>query len=348
MFNFTVEPFQPHPLFRHPHTQTILTALILRATKEMAYQRIRLDTPDGDFIDLDFPQLKDVTLPDDAPLVFLLHGMEGQARSGYGTLMYEMVLRQGLRPVGINYRSCSGEMNRTALSYSLGHTADVRFVEEWLHREYPNSLMLMVGVSLGANLLLKYLGEYSAQLDARVIAAAAISPFFKTEKAHRISVAGGASRFYRGRILKQMKAKVRKKAALIHAAGGDVYAALKARTFIEFDAAITARLYGFSNTDDYYHTSASVGYLSQIHTPTLIMRSLDDPFFDIDVPWEVIRDNPNLTPAITDYGGHVGFMEGVPGWNTSFWAQRQATRFFTAALADHAAQQAGRDWAESA
>jgi uncharacterized protein len=93
MFVFTVEPFQPHPLFRHAHTQTILTALTLRSLKDMTYKRIRLDTPDGDFLDLDFPMIEGLTLPDNAPLLFLLHGMEGQARSGYGMQMYELARR---------------------------------------------------------------------------------------------------------------------------------------------------------------------------------------------------------------------------------------------------------------
>lgn len=334
MFAFQVEPFQPHPLLRHSHTQTILTALTLRTFKEMTYKRIRLDTPDGDFLDIDFPTIEGITLPDDAPLLFLLHGMEGQARSGYGMQMYELALRQGIRPVGINYRSCSGEMNRTALSYNLGHTADVRFVQEWLHAQYPHSLMVMVGVSLGANLLLKYLGQHSDELGDKVIAAAAISPFFQVERPHYISDGGGVNHFYRGRILRQMKRKVRKKAALIHAAGGDVNAALKARTLQDFDAAVTAPLYGFTTTDDYYHASGNTKYLPHIRIPTLIMRSLDDPFFESDIPWDIINANPNLVPAITNYGGHVGFMEGIPGWNVSFWAQRQTARFFAAALAE--------------
>jgi len=205
--------------------------------------------------------------------------------------------------------------------------------------------MMLIGVSLGANLLLKYLGEYSAHMRDKVIAAAAISPFFQTEKPHRISTGGGASRFYRGRIMRQLQNKVRQKADLIHAAGGDVYAALTAKTFLEFDEAITAPLYGFKTTDDYYRASASVGYLAHIQTPTLIMRSLDDPFFDNDIPSDIIRANPHLVAAITEYGGHVGFMEGVPGWNVSFWAQRQASRFFAAALAAHTQ---GSAWPESA
>jgi len=345
MFAFKVEPFQPHPLFRHPHAQTILTALTLRTARDMTYKRIRLDTPDGDFLDVDFPTIDGLTLKEDAPLLFLLHGMEGEARSGYGMQMYELALRQGIRPVGINYRSCSGEMNRIAGSYNLGHTTDVRFVQDWLHVQYPDSLMVMVGVSLGANLLLKYLGEFSAQLGDKVIAATAISPFFQVEHPHRISNGGGVNHFYRGRILRKMKSKVRQKAALIHAAGGDVYAALKATTLQEFDAAITVPLYGFSTTDDYYHASGNTQFLPQIRIPTLILRSLDDPFFEPDIPWDVINANANLVTGITNYGGHVGFMEGVPGWNASFWAQRQASRFFAAALT---AQSGRADLATSA
>ena len=116
---FELEAFHPSPLWLNAHAQTIL-ANSLRSTDGVTFHRLRLDTPDGDFVDLDFASVAGVKLPRTAPLVLLLHGLEGSARRSYACETYRQLARRGVRAVGMNFRSCSGEMNRTRRLYHAG------------------------------------------------------------------------------------------------------------------------------------------------------------------------------------------------------------------------------------
>lgn len=155
---FSVETFRPSRLWLNPHAQTVL-ANSLRSTNGVAYRRVRLDTADGDFLDLDFASVPGIELDRRAPLVLLLHGLEGNARRSYASETYRQLARQGVRAVGMNFRSCSGELNRTNTLYHAGKTDDVALVVQWLDSVFPMAAKGMIGFSLGANMLLKYLGE---------------------------------------------------------------------------------------------------------------------------------------------------------------------------------------------
>lgn len=332
MSSFTPAPFQPNSLLKNAHVQTIV-AHLARVVPGISYRRVRLDTPDGDFLDLDFPEFAGISLPENAPLLIGLHGLEGSARAGYLALLYRLMARQGVRSVGINYRSCSGEINRTAKLYHLGSTDDVAFAHAWIDREFPGVKKIMAGFSLGANLLLKYLGEGGEALRDRVVAAVAVSPPFDTAAGpHRISYENGLIRFYRERILEKLRRKVQQKADLIRAAGGDVEAGSTAQTLEAFDNAIIVPLYGFKDAMDYYNRTASGQYLPHIRVPTLILRSLDDPFFNVDIPHPTIQNNPHLVGVMTEHGGHVGFIEGIPPFTQRHYAQEEAARFFASVL----------------
>jgi hypothetical protein len=327
-FTFHIEPFEPQ--IRNPHWQTILGALY-RRTNGVTLERVRVELPDGDFIDLDFPRIPGVSLPQNAPLVLLLHGLEGNAYSGYACETYTLMAQWGFRSVGMNFRSCSGVMNRLARMYHLGATDDVAFIHAWLEKQFPGVRLLMIGFSLGANMLLKYLGENSAALTGRVQAAVAVSPPFRLNY-DKAALDMGFNRFYRERLMRQLRAKARQKAALINAAGGDAYRAITGITLEDFDNAVTAPLNGFLDAKDYYRKNASGQFLPVIRVPTLIVRALDDPFFHPDIPYDSIQANPYLYQGIVQHGGHVGFMEGTTPFNKQDWAQRQAARFFKMAI----------------
>ncbi len=321
---FHIEPFAPQ--IRNPHLQTILGALY-RRTNGVTFERVRVELPDGDFIDLDFPRIPGISLPEDAPLMLLLHGLEGDAYSGYACETYALMAESGIRSVGMNFRSCSGEMNRLARMYHLGATDDVAFIHAWLEQRFPGVPLLMIGFSLGANMLLKYLGENGAGLIGRVQAAVAVSPPFRLNY-DKAALDMGFNRFYRERLMRQLRAKTRQKAALINAAGGDAYRAIMGITLEDFDNAVTAPLHGFVDAKDYYRKNACEQFLPDIRVPTLIIRAIDDPFFHPDMPHDVLQANPNLYAGIVQHGGHVGFMEGTTPYNKQDWAQRQAARFF--------------------
>lgn len=334
--NFQAEPFNPHPLIRNANIQTLVGEYFRKWSKEPPFRRVRLSTPDDDFLDIDFAEVEGYSwqdLGDDAPILYFLHGLEGDARRGYAIDLYKSASKAGFRCVGINYRSCSGEMNKQACFYHMGATEDVGFVHQYLLDNFPDAPMVMMGVSLGANMLLKYFGECGDALSSRVVAGVAISPPFVATGTQKISD-DRIGKLYGGHLLKSLQAKVRLKAHDLHATEADPYRALKAKNLREFDDAITAPLHGFEDAHDYYSQSNSINFLSGIRRPTLLIRAEDDPFFNNDIPYDLITKNPYLYPAFTEYGGHVGFVEGTSPFNYRNWAQQQALRFFEAVFAN--------------
>ena len=330
---FNLEPFIPASGLQNPHLQSIL-ANGLRPKNGVDFRRQRLETPDGDFVDLDFadvPGASWTALGDDAPIVLLLHGLEGSARRGYAHETYKQLAQRGIRSVGLNFRSCSGEMNRTAYLYHAGATADVALVMDWLNAQFPSVDKGMIGFSLGANVMLKYLGENGKGLDARLKTAVAISPPFDMVAGSQV-FSHGNGKLYARLFLRSLKEKTRAHASLI-ADKIDIERVLQAQTVEEFDDALTAPLHGFAGVMDYYEKSRSGNFLPGIQIPTLLLRSLDDPFFADDVEWVTKANNPNLITGFTQHGGHVGFMEGLA--NRHFWAERQAARFFALQLLGH-------------
>ncbi|MEO8201938.1 MAG: alpha/beta fold hydrolase, partial [Gemmatimonadota bacterium] len=143
---------------RRAHAQTI-GGRLLRSTAGVTFRRERLDTPDGDFLDLEYSAVEHLQLPDTAPLVLTLHGLEGSAHSGYSVQLARALARRGVRSVGLNFRSCGGEMNRAARFYHSGETEDLGLVLDHLAQSVAPGHLGALGFSLGGNVLLKYLGE---------------------------------------------------------------------------------------------------------------------------------------------------------------------------------------------
>lgn len=327
--DFRLEPFRPSRLWLDPHAQTML-ANTVRSSDGVVFHRVRLDTPDGDFIDLDFPTVSGVKLEPDAPMVLLLHGLEGSARRGYACEVYRQLASRGLRAVGMNFRSCSGELNRTSRLYHAGVTDDVAYVVDWLEKRLPGIRKGAVGFSMGANTLLKYLGEQGGETS--IGAAAVISPPFDLARVSA-NFSNGSGRLYASRFLKELRQK-----ALAHAQENnphlDTDLLLSVQTVLDFDNAFTAPLHGFRDAQDYYTKNSCGPYLPQIEVPTLIIRAMDDPLFAHDIPYASIAQNENLFPALVPHGGHVGFAEGVWPGRFQYWAERQAARFLQAKLGD--------------
>ena len=309
------------PIFRppwwapDPHAQT-LWARLLRAKDIVPLQRERWDTPDDDFLDLDFVDLPDLR---EGLLVLILHGLEGSARSGYAYQLYLRLSMAGIPAVGLNFRSCSGELNRAPRLYHSGETGDVRWVIDRLRKRFPGRRLAAVGVSLGGNVLLKYLGETgeSSGLD---LAAAWSIPFDLATGADFME--HGFARVYVRRLLRSLKKKLVARADDL-APLIDFERGLSARTFREFDDAVTAPLHGFDGAVDYYARSSSAGFLKHIRTPTLVLHSRDDPFLPPEaVPVEALNANPAIDPLLTDHGGHVGFVAGPSPLDPVFRAER--------------------------
>jgi uncharacterized protein len=315
---------------RGAHAQTI-GGRLLRRPVPPTFRRERWDTPDGDFIDLDFAPPPSGTDPERTPIVLLLHGLEGSARRGYAIHTYDQLGRRGVRAVGLNFRSCSGEPNRTARFYHSGETEDIRYVIGRLRERFPAAPLGTVGFSLGGNAMLKYLGEEGTAGREGVDAAAAISVPYDLDAGARHLDASPIGRFYARLFVKSLTAKADAKAALLDG-HIDLERVRAARTFRDFDGAATAPLHGFACAEDYYARCSSSGFIADIRVPTLLLHAIDDPFIPRSaVPHGAIASNPFVTAVITSTGGHVGFIHGSP-WRPLYWAEEEAARFLAAAL----------------
>ena len=284
-----------------------------------------MPTRDGDFVDLDWA----TPAPREAPLLLVLHGLEGSSRSHYVVGLARQALARGWRAVTLNFRSCSGELNRLPQFYHSGHTDDVDEVVRLLVGRERNLRLGAVGVSLGGNVLLKWLGEQEAGVPAELVGAVAISTPFDLEPCARALDRGFCRWLYAANFLGTMRAKVRRKAdrdpdlrRVI-----DLPQALRAGTFAEYDRAVTAPLNGFADERDYWRRASSGPYLSRIRRPTLLVNALDDPI----VPREALPNPVLLPPSVrAEYvprGGHAGFIDGRWPWHVNSWVERRAIDF---------------------
>ncbi|HEY7767600.1 hydrolase [Longimicrobium sp.] len=324
---FTPTPFRPARWLPGAHAQTVAGRFI-RPPHGVAYRRERVETPDGDFLDLDFATVEGAPAAgDDSPLCLVIHGLEGSSNSSYMLETCRALAGQGIRSVAMNFRGCSGEPNRALRFYHAGETGDTAFLLDLLAGRYPRATLLGVGFSLGANVLLKYLGERGA--GSRIRAAAAVSiPFDLGAGSDKLD-RSFMGRVYVRHFVRRLRGKFAGKQHLI----GDRLDAeriRRARSFREFDDAATALLHGFRDAEDYYTRSSSAGYVARIRVPTLLVHATDDPFVDERaIPHADIDANPCLYTAFTPHGGHVGFIAGSPR-RPRFWAEGEAARFLAA------------------
>jgi hypothetical protein len=288
-------------------------------------------TRDGDFVDLDW---LDARASPGAPLLLVLHGLEGSCRSHYVQGLLGLAQTGGWRAVVLNFRSCSGEPNRLPRFYHSGDTDDLDEVVRVLAAREPGLAIVAVGVSLGGNVLLKWLGEQADVAPAAVRAAVGISVPFDLEQCARALDLGFQKWVYTASFMRTFKQKVRAKVP-VHGAFVDLTAVRRARTFAAYDRVVTAPLHGFADELDYWHRASCGPYLGNVRRPTLLISAVDDPF----VPARALPDPAVLPPhvalEVTRHGGHVGFIEGPP-WRVTSWAERRAVEFLRGVLADAA------------
>lgn len=319
---------QPFPAFRQAwwlpggHLQT-LGGKYFRPTPRVSLERERWDTPDGDFLDLDFgPDPKP-----DHPLVLILHGLEGFSRRPYVLHTMQTLAKVGLASVALNFRGCSGEPNRLPRLYHSGETEDPSFVLQRLRERWPQRPLGALGFSLGGNVLLKLLGEREDGGSGLVGAAATISVPFDLETGVRYLEGTRLGQLYTDYFLKQLKAKVQAKVDLL-APILDLPSVMETETLRAFDDLATAPLHGFTGAVEYYTRSSSNQFLSNIQLPTLLIQARNDPFLPkCAIPLEVMEENPFITPLISSGGGHVGFLKGMIPGRPRFWAEEQVAAF---------------------
>ncbi|MEJ0048377.1 MAG: alpha/beta fold hydrolase [Rhodospirillales bacterium] len=270
------------------------------AMPRVQYRRESWDTPDGDFIDLDW-----IAGRAGRPLVALFHGLEGCAQSHYALALMAALERHGWNGVVVHFRGCGGQPNRKLRAYHSGDAAEIDWVLRRLRERHAEPLFA-AGVSLGGNALLKWLGEQGGKAHDVVMGAAAVSaPMDLAAGGHALG--RGFNMVYTRMFLATLKRKSLVKLRQFPGAF-DEQALRRARTLYEFDNVVTAPLHGFRDTDDYWARASSKPGLNNIRVPTLVLNARNDPFVPApslptpaDVPDSVTLEQPAQ-------GGHCGFV----------------------------------------
>ena len=315
-----IPPFRPAWYCPGPHLQTAW-GYFLRKRPRIAWRRERWDTPDGDFLEVDF---LDAAAPD-APTLLILHGLEGSSSSHYvrGTAAKARAL--GWRTLALNFRSCGGATPRKPRFYHCGETGDLDFAARRILERFDAPLAL-AGFSLGGSVLLKWLGERGVKAPSRVFGAVGISVSFQPGACAKV-LDSPPGYLYRRHLLDSAK---RKACRLAELRPGLIEAdkMRRARTFHEYDRLVIAPLHGFRDELDYYEKADASPYLPRVRVKTLLLSSKDDPIVPPHVfPHGQIEKSAWLSGVLSKKGGHVGFVSGSDIRSPVYWAEDRALAF---------------------
>lgn len=302
-----------HPAYVSPlwlpggHLQTIFP-YFFAPRPPVSYRRERWDLPDGDFLDLDW-----IDNPDENPLVVLFHGLEGHSRSYYALALMNLVQQNGWRGVVVHFRGCSGEINRLPRAYFAGDSAEINYVLRRLRMQFTSTAIHAVGVSLGGNALLKWLGEQGNDAQKIISSAVGISAPMDLMASGKALDRGFNRWFYTRHFLTTLKRTALQKLRQFPGLFNEKRM-LAATTLHEFDDVVTAPLHGYANADEYWQRASSKPGLVHIRVPTLIINAKNDPF----MPDHALPTQEEISDAVSlcfpEQGGHVGFHSGrFPG-----------------------------------
>lgn len=348
----------PVPLWLPDRQSQTLFGALAAPCNRIRFVRERLDTPDGDFIDLDWnaPTLglrskrkQDPALAHTAAVrwmtsqdqeylkkfgaestqqkaLVLLHGLEGSSQSRYAQSITQYFLARGWLVVVAHFRGCSGFTNRLARAYHSGDSEEISFILKSVRARIPDAQWHAVGVSLGGNALLKALGETPAHFEWLRASAAISAPLDLVAAGNHLSDNAFNREVYSRHFLRTLKPKVLEKARRFPGVI-DVMRINQARDLRDFDNAYTAPMHGFKDAADYWQQSSSKPWLKKITLPTLVLNARNDPF----LPEQVLPGPEYGSPSVTFHqpaqGGHVGFVTGIWPGNLT-WLPNRLLSFF--------------------
>ncbi|MDQ6917010.1 MAG: alpha/beta fold hydrolase [Pseudomonadota bacterium] len=295
-------------------------------------RRQRLETFDGDFVDLDWLDATD-RQANEAPVVVLFHGLEGNSSSHYARALMRHLKSIGWRGVIPHFRGCSGEPNQLPRAYHSGDHVEIGWMLSAIRVLVPSAALYAVGVSLGGSALLNWLGREERRAASQIDAAAAVSaPLDLT--AAGVAIGQGFNRVYTRHFLQTLIPKALEMARRFPGTL-DELSIRRADSMYAFDDVVTAPLHGFDGADDYWSRASSKPWLRRIAVPTLVLNARNDPF----IPAASLPTAAEVSAAVTleqpDTGGHVGFLS-APFPGSLDWLPLRLVQFFASAQ-DHPA-----------
>jgi len=305
--------YTPPFLFKNRHFNTIYSSLF-RRIEPVSFKRKRIETSDDDFLDIDFIE------NGSKKIVILCHGLEGSSDSKYIQATAKLLSKNGYSIAAMNYRFCSGEINRQLITYHSGKTDDLHAVINYVLPHYDS--VYLVGFSLGGNLILKYNGDGLFNLSSKVKASVAISVPVDL-KGSSIALQRRENTFYNWRFLRTLS----KKMHLKHKQFPDdleIKSLKLIKNLTDFDEYFTSKINGFKDAQDYYFKASSKQFIPNISKPTLLINAMDDPFLSESCfPVSEAKKNSNFNLMTPHYGGHVGFISK----GDFYWSEHQILNF---------------------
>jgi len=319
-----VHSFTPAFGLANKHFQTVYSSLFAK-NLNLSFEIKKFHTSDGDFVNTYWSQTNKQTT--NTSLVVLFHGLAGNYTSPYIQGNVQALNNAGFDAVVMHFRGCDGEENLLPRSYHSGETGDALEFLQSIKKQNKYKTIFCLGFSLGANMLLKLLGELKE--NSLIDAAVAVSPPLELDTCAN-EINKGISRYYQYRLVKDLNLALYKKfskhdmKSLLKITQEDIK---NIKTFWEFDEAYTAPIHGFDSAQDYYTKCSSRQFLKDIQTPTLIIHSKDDPFMSP----KILPSEEELSTCVIlelhEKGGHVGFVGGSI-LRPEYYLEKRVVEFF--------------------
>lgn len=294
--------YKPPLWAKNGFVSTVFSGLA-RTVNGLKQTRERIALPDGDFLDLDWSYAENTS----KKVIILLHGLEGHAQRPYITGTAKLFNQNHIDACAVNFRGCSGEPNTLYRSYHSGATEDLEAVIDAILEKDQYDEIYIKGISLGANMALKYAGERSNIPKAlKAIIAVSAPCDLKGSCDELLSLKNKA---YAIRFLDHLKQKLKPKLEQFpNRLRQEEYNSIK--SLIDFDHVYTSKAHGFKDAYDYYDKASSAQFLRAIEVPTLIINALNDSFLSPSCyPVKHAKLNTKLHLEMPKYGGHVGFIQ---------------------------------------
>lgn len=303
-------PYHPFPLIGwNPHVETIFAAFF-RSLPEVRFRRECLRTKDNGSVALDWVAGDQSSLPLQSPVLILLPGLTGGSEDTYVRHMLLRARSKGWRVVVFNSRGCGDSPVTTPQFYSASFLGDMSEVVALVNHRYPEANLYAVGWSLGANILVRYLGQesHSCALSGAVSMCNPFNLVIADEDLRK-----GFNIIYNKALANGLSKIFEKHALLFEEIGGEynIPLASNSRTVREFDEALTRVSFGFKTVDDYYSNSCSSDSIKNVSVPLLCIQAKNDPIAPSRaIPRQDIKENPNCLLIVTPKGGHLGWVAG--------------------------------------
>jgi predicted alpha/beta-fold hydrolase len=338
-----IEPSLLPPSYLRPAWIQTIAPTLLRNPPATYGVFEQFELPDGDFLELEWYAPKpsratSVSAPADHDhqprhtfrdtLVILTHGLEGSTKSSYLRGLIAALTKRAYPVLAWNMRGCGTQRNRLLTWYHSGETRDLAAIVKLACTRYPQHAIALVGVSIGGNIVCKYLGEQGSAISSVISQAIAISPPLDL-RGSAGTLAHPSRALYMNYLLRPLRSRMKEKASRFPSMI-DIRALHSIRSFHEFDSRFTAPLHGFASVDEYWELSSGARFLPAITVPTYILSALDDPFLSPGCfPTQFASTSGLIHLETPKHGGHVGFIDSLAMGET--WLEKRVAAYLSLA-----------------